>query len=138
MGGVFKYGADEEYSIIGAVARVIYTRNGIEAIRLYNVNETDYSQYKEEELIDYDKAKELLPQKFSNIIFDGEVKVDAMQLIYLPVPKNNLGDYYSSFEVRPFYAFYCTQTENYSGEKFTSSFISYFDAITGKEFGTEY
>lgn len=88
-------------------------------------------------IIEYDTAKEWIDKKYSEIIFDGEVKVNDIELVYIPVPLNDLENINKNFETRLFYAFYCTITENYDGEIISNDIITYFDAVTGNEFATE-
>ena len=136
-GGGFYYGQEESSLIMGYIADFVYTENGIENIVLVNINETDMLSAQEADVISPDEAKVLIQQKYDSIIFDGEIDIYDMQFVYLPIPQNDLGEYHLNFEARPFYAFYCKLTENYNGEQITSNEISYFDAVTGKEFGSE-
>ncbi len=136
-GNGFYYGSNESYLIMGYMADVVYTENGIECVTFINVNETDTSNAEEVDIISPEDAKKLLQQKFDSIILDGNIEVYDMKFVYLPIPQNDLGEFFINFEARPFYAFYYRQTESYDGEPITSSQISYFDAVTGKEFGTE-
>lgn len=133
----FYYGQDESAVIMSYIADIVYTEKGIESITLSNVNETDTSGAQEVDIISPDEAKALIQQKYDSIIFDGEIDIYDMQFVYLPIPQNDLGEYHSNFEVRPFYAFYCRLTENYNGDTITTSQITYFDAVTGKEFASE-
>ena len=130
-GNGFYFGQDEGSVILNNNAYVVYTKNGIEAIYLINVTETDVSSGTETELIGVDAAWEIIQGKYNGIILDGEVKIYDMQFVYLPIPQNDLGNYFTNFELRPFYAFYCMETGNNEGE-----YISYIDAVTGSEFGT--
>ena len=136
-GDGFFYNTDITSLILGNIADVVYTKNGVESIAIGYLNETDVSSAEELDIISSDEAKYLIQQKYDDIIFDGEIEIYDMQFVYLPIPKNNLGDYFINFETRPFYAFYCKQVESNNGEMITSNFISYFDAVTGKEFGVE-
>lgn len=133
----FQYGTADSDMIMGYKAAVVYTKNGIEFITIYNLNETNLSSAEDVNIISSDEAWALIRQKFDGIIMDGEIEIYDMQFVYLPIPQNNLDDYFTNFEARPFYAFYWKQTKNYSGEIITSNFISYFDAVTGTEFATE-
>ena len=76
-------------------------------------------------------------KKYDDIIFDGEVEVRNIELVYMPIPQNDLGEIADRFETRPFYAFYCTITEERGGKTVSEKIISYFDAVTGDEFATE-
>ena len=133
----FYFGTAESDMIMGYIADIVYTKNGIESIYLVNVNETDVSSAEEVDIISSDEAKALMRQKFDGIIMDGEIETYDMQFVYLPIPQNDLGDYFTNFEAKPFYAFYWKKTESYNGEMITSNFISYFDAVTGAEFAVE-
>lgn len=135
-GVIFNYGNDPGNVIFGSDCYIIYTENGIELLSCYRMKEISSSQGNET-IIEADKAKELITQKYDSIIVDGNINVYDMQLVYLPLPKNDLGTRYSTFEARPYYAFYCTQTVNVEGTVIEQNIITYFDAVTGKEFGTE-
>ncbi len=139
MGNALQYGSDETFSVMGSFVSLIYTKNGIELLSLYYVNEIDNLADKsgEVEIIDADKARELVSQKFLGIINDAVVEVSNIQLVYLPIPKNNTKKHFEEFEARPFYACDYTQTEKYNGNEYTSNFTVYFDAVTGKELGVE-
>lgn len=127
----FYFGLDDSSVILNYTAYVVYTKKGIESIYLINVNETDVSSGTETDLIGADAAWEIIRKKYDGIILDGDVQIYDMQFIYLPIPQNDLGNYFTNFELRPFYAFYCRETGNIESEK-----ISYIDAVTGSEFGT--
>ena len=138
-GFTFTYGADTRYSIYAPECHLIYTKNGIEYIILYYlyVNDTLEGTQDNVELIGTDEALDILINKYNDVIFSGEIDVYDMDLIYLPIPQNDLDEYYESFETRPFYAFSCRQTEVFEDEMITSEFVSYIDAVTGKDLGTE-
>lgn len=136
-GNGFYYGSDENYMIMGYTAELVYTENGIEFVTFINMNETDTSSAEEVDIIPFDKAKELILKKYDDIIFDGEVAVNNIELVYMPIPQNDLGEIASRFEARPFYAFYCTITEERGGKTISENITTYFDAITGDEFATE-
>lgn len=131
-GNGFCFGLDDSSVILNYTAYVVYTKNGIESIYLINENETEVSSAEETDIIAPDEAQALIRKKYDGIILDGDVKIYDMQFIYLPIPQNDLGNYFTNFELRPFYAFYCRETGNSKGE-----YISYIDAVTGSEFGTE-
>lgn len=136
-GDTFDYGVDGMYSIMGPWASVIYSKDGIVTLDLAYLNETDTSAAEEVTLIETEKARGLIQKKFSDIILDTPVEVYDMQLVYLPIPQNDLNSQFESFEAKPFYAFYWKETGTYNGETFESDYITYFDAVTGAEFGTE-
>lgn len=137
--GVFNYGANAGYTISGPEGYLVYTKSGIEYIALYFLNETDNSAGvpEESELIGVDKAKELLLQKYNDIIFDGEIAIYDVDLVYMPMPQNNLGNYYENFETRPFYVFYGKQTQIANDKVYTFNFTAYYDAVTGKDLGVQ-
>ena len=128
------YGGSAENTIPGSCCKIYYSEDGFEVVVIYNVCETESSE--DAEIIAPDEAKELINKKYGDIIFDGEVEVNGMELIYLPIPQNDLGDYSNRFEARPAYAFYCTVTEEFYGEMRTENEITYFDAVTGNEIAT--
>lgn len=137
-GTIFNYGSDFKDVIIGSNCYVIYTKKGIEFISLYSLKEVDVASSEYEELlIEPKKAYEMIADKYNNIIVSGAIDVRDMQLVYLPVPQNNINSIYKSFKAKPFYAFSCKQAVNYEGELIASNFVVYFDAITGEEFGVE-
>lgn len=136
-GGMFDYGMDIGYSLIGPRGEVVCTEKGIEYLDLWDLTYTDTSagEPEEAELIGGDKARELILQKYNDIFFEYEVEVCDMELIYLPMPQNDLNVYYESFETRPFYMFYCKRTDVWEGKTYTEDFAEYFDAVTGKNLG---
>ncbi len=135
-GGGFYFGQDESSVILNYTAYVIYTKKGIESICLINVNETDASSGTETNLISADSAYEVVREKYDAIIFDGDVEIYDMRLVYLSIPQNDLDNYFENFELRPFYAFYCRETGNYEGTTKAAENITYIDAVTGSEFAT--
>lgn len=129
------YGGGIGYSAFGSCCKIYYSEDGFEAVVIRDVCETESSE--DVEIIAYDEAKELINKKYGDIIFDGEVEVNGMELIYIPIPQNDLGDYSNRFETRPAYVFYCTVTEEFYGEMRTDNKITYFDAVTGNEIATQ-
>lgn len=118
-----------------ASCQICYSKDGIENISIGNVPITESSE--EVEIIKYEEARKLISKKYGEIIFDGEYEVSDMKLVYIPIPQNDLGYYHRSFETRPFWAFRCKVTEERNGKPHTTDNITYFDAVTGEEFGTE-
>lgn len=114
---------------------ICYSKDGIEHISIENVPITESSE--EVGIIKYEEARKLISKKYGEIIFDGEYEVSDMKLVYIPIPQNDLGYYHRSFETRPFWAFRCKVTEERNGKPHTTDNITYFDAVTGEEFGTE-
>lgn len=139
MGNTFQYGSDETFSIMGSFVSLIYTKNGIESLGLYYVNEIDDSveNSEEVEIISADKAREMISRKFGGIINNADIEVSNIQLVYLPIPQNDTEKQYEKFEAHPFYACDYTQTEKIDGKEYTSNLTVYFDAVTGKELGVE-
>ena len=133
-GGLLAYGSDDKI-VMPSSCKIYISKDGIEYFFVSNITETE--TYEVVNIIEYDTAKEWIDKKYSEIIFDGEVKVNDIELVYIPVPLNDLENINKNFETRPFYAFYCTITENYDGEIISNDIITYFDAVTGNEFATE-
>lgn len=134
-GGMLAYGSDDKM-VLPCVCEMYISKDGIEYFFVLNITETE--TYEEVNIIEYDTAKEWIDKKYGEIIFDGEVKVNNIELVYLPVPQNDLEAVNKKFETRPFYAFYCTLTENDDREMIDKEMVTYFDAATGEEFATEY
>ncbi len=129
------YGNEIGQSVHTASCVICYSKDGIEHISIGNIPITGSSE--EVGIIEYEKARELISKKYSDIVFNGEVEVSDMKLVYLAIPQNTPGVYNKSFETRPFWAFRCKVTEERDGEPHTADSIIYFDAVTGAEFGTE-
>jgi len=130
------YGAAKIY---GSTASVIISKNGIESICLSNLNETDmYPEgLMELTLISSEAANELIQKYISAFHLEGKADVYDMQLIYLPIPLIDSDKNCESFIAKPHYAFYWKKTENHNGTTSISNLISYFDAVTGRDFGTD-
>ena len=124
-----------DYFVVPASCVMCYSEDGIESFSVNNIAETQTSE--DVVIIPFDKAKELILKKYDDIIFDGEVEVNNIELVYMPIPQNNLGQIADKFETRPFYAFYCTITEERDGKTISENITTYFDAVTGDEFATE-
>lgn len=124
-------------SVSGTISSVIYTERGIEDIVISPAYETDFSDYTEAELLPAEQARGLLQKKYEDIISDSVPKVDDMKLMYLPIPQNDLGEYGTSYELRPYYVLYSTETEVYEGETFVYRVETYFDAVTGDELASQ-
>ena len=122
-------------TISSGLCQICYSKDGIEYISIGNVFVTESSEYVE--IMEQDKARELIAKKYNEIIFEGEVEVNDMKLVYIPIPQNEPGDYGNKFETRPFYAFYCKITEKIDGENLVTNNITYFDAVSGEEFAAE-
>ena len=129
-----RYGGNMSNSIIGSRCKFSYSEDGLEGVWISHVCETETSE--DVEIIAPDKAKELINKKYSDIIFDGEVEVNGVELVYLPISQNDLDNYNNNFETRPAYVFYCTVTDEFYGEMRTQNKITYFDAVTGNEVAT--
>ncbi len=124
-----------DYFVVPASCEICYSEDGIESFSVSNIAETQ--TFEEVEIIPFDKAKALILKKYDDIIFDGEVAVNSIELVYMPIPQNDLGEISSRFEARPFFAFYCTITEERGGNTISENITTYFDAVTGDEFATE-
>lgn len=133
-GSSIYYGIDD-YVVSPCSCRMCYSEDGIEYFSVSDFAET--KSFKEVEIIRYEAAKTFLADKYNSIIFDGKTDILDIKLVYIPIPQNDLGNCAKDFETRPFYAFYYTITEEYDGEKNIQNVITYFDAVTGKELGTE-
>lgn len=138
-GDGFDYGFGNAYSVPGSVAQIVYGENGIERLDLYYLTETDTSSdsFREVTLIAADKTQELIRNKFSSVILDADVEVYDCKLFYLPIPQNDLNSLFENYEAKPYYAFYWKETRSDEDETYVANYITYFDAVTGKELGTE-
>lgn len=134
----FYYGQDESTLVPNYMASAVYTKNGVESITFINILETDTASAKETDIISPDEARVLMDQKKDGIISDGQIEIYDMRFVYLPIPQNDLGEYFKNFETRPFYAFYYKMPEKIEDEVIMSERVTYFDAVTGAEFATEY
>lgn len=121
--------------VVPASCEICFSADGIESFSVSNIAKTQ--TFEEVEIIPFDKAKELILKKYDSIIFDGEVAVNSVELVYMAIPQNDLGEIASRFETRPFYAFHCTITEERGGKTISENITTYFDAVTGDEFATE-
>ncbi len=141
-GGMFQYGANDAQAVSGTWCKIILSENGIEFVNVSHIFENDSSEpAKEAELIGGDKAKELIVKKYEDIIFEGEIEIDDMKLIYLPVPRQGpdaegIADIV--YETRPYYVFHCRKTEDRDGKTVETKYNFYIDAVTGEEFGEEH
>lgn len=129
------YYGNGDYVVVPSSCEICYSADGIESFSVSNIAETKASQ--DVEIIPIDKAKELILKKYDEIIFDGDVEVKKIELVYMPIPQNDLENYGKDFETSPFYAFYCTLTEKRDGKTISENITTYYDAVTGKEFAAE-
>ncbi len=127
--GEFESGRHIETSFFS----LVYGKNGIESISISPAYETDRENAQEVELIPADQAWGLIQKKYDEILTANPPEILDMKLFYLPIPQNKLGEYSQNFELRPYYGFYGTQTEEFEGETHSYAFAIYFDAVTGKE-----
>ncbi len=138
MGGILDVGNFEAGRVVSTpFFHLVYCKNGIESIVISPAYVTDRENSQEVEIIPADQARGLIQKKYDDIITAYPPEIHDMKLFYLPIPQNDLGEYAQSFELRPYYAFFVTQTEEYEGETFTHNLAVYFDAVTGEEFATE-
>ncbi|MCI7759730.1 MAG: hypothetical protein MSH49_06860, partial [[Eubacterium] saphenum] len=70
--------------VVPASCEMCYSEDGIESFSVSNIAETQ--TFEEVEIIPFDKAKELILKKYDDIIFDGEVEVRNIELVYMPIP----------------------------------------------------
>ncbi len=134
MGGVLDIGGfGSGRGVQTSFFSLVYGKNGIESISISPAYETDRENAQEVELIPADQAWGLIQKKYDEIITANPPKILDMKLFYLPIPQNKLGEYGQNFELRPYYGFYGTQTEEFEGETHSRAFATYFDAVTGEE-----
>lgn len=119
--------------VSGTISYLVYGRNGIEYIVISPAYKVDYSDHTEAELIPADQARGLIQKKYDDLITETQIEVLDMNLSYLPIARNDLGEYGTKYELRPHYGFYTNEIEVYEGETYTCRKLTYFDAITGKE-----
>lgn len=129
------YGGDANYQILGSSCTICYSKDGFELFSIFNVCETVSAE--DVEIISPNEARELITKKYDDIIFNGKLEVNTIELIYIPIPQNDLNVYFSKYETRPFYVFYYSLTEEQNGETISENAITYFDAITGDELATQ-
>lgn len=135
-GGAFYYAPNSSNAIIGSKCIIVFTKNGIEYVAMNNIRDTDKASAEEADIISPDEARALMQQKIDSVIWDGEIEGYDMRLAYLPIPQNDLGEYFTNFETRPYYAFYYSMPEKVNDSVIYSNAITYFDAVTGAELGT--
>ncbi len=134
MGGLLDVGGlGSGRGVTTSFFSLVYGKNGIESISISPAYETDRENAQEVELIPADQAWGLIQKKYDEIITANPPEILDMKLFYLPIPQNKLGEYGQEYELRPYYGFYGTQTEEYEGETYSYAFATYFDAVTGKE-----
>lgn len=135
---VFYYSQDNSKVIIGSMGTMIFTKNGIEYAAFNNMRDTDKANAVDVNIISSEEAKELMQKKIDSVIWEGEVDIYDVKLEYLPIPQNNLGESFTRFDTRPFYAVYYNMPEKVNNQLVLSKVITYFDAVTGEELGTEW
>ncbi len=134
MGGVLDIGGfGSGRGVQTSFFSLVYGKNGIESISISPAYETARENAQEVELIPADQAWGLIQKKYDEIITANPPKILDMKLFYLPIPQNKLGEYGQNFELRPYYGFYGTHTEEFEGETHSRAFATYFDAVTGEE-----
>lgn len=136
-GGIFYYAPGNSNAVIGSMCTIVFTENGVEYAYFGNIRDTETAGAEDVDIISPDEAKVLMQKKIDSVIWQGEVEIYYMQLMYLPIPQNNLGEYFTNFETRPYYAFYYKVPEKFEDTIIISNQITYFDAVTGEELGTE-
>lgn len=137
-GGIFYYAQGNSNAVVGSMCTIVFTKNGVEYAYLENIGDTETADAEEVDIISPNEAKALMQKKIDSVIWQGEVEVYDMQLMYLSIPQNNLGEYFTNFETRPYYAFYYSVPEKVNDSLIYSNVVTYFDAVTGAELGTEW
>lgn len=137
-GNAFYYAPNNSNAIIGSKYTIVFTKDGIVYASINNIKDTDKASVEEADIISLDEAKALMQQKIDSVIWDGEIEINDMKLEYLPIPQNDLGEYFTNFDTRPFYAFYYSMPEKVNDSVIYSNVITYFDAVTGAELGTKW
>lgn len=137
-GGLFFYGPNDGSAITASMSRFVITKNGVEYVALNYMRETDKTSAEEADIISPDEARALMRQKIDSVIWDGEIEVKDMKMVYLPISQNDLEDISKNFDTRPFYAFYYSIPQKFDGSVIFSDVVTYFDAVTGEELGTEW
>lgn len=123
--------------VSGTISFLVYTASGLEYIEISPAYETDLSDVQQAELIPADEARGLIQKKYDELITDSVPEVYDMKLMYLPIPQNDLGEYSTRFELRPYYVFYAKETREFDGETFDYTVVTYFDAVTGIELASQ-
>ncbi len=137
-GGLFFYGPNDGSAISANMSKFVFTKNGIEYAVFNYMRETDKASAEEADIISPDEARALMRQKIDSVIWDGEIEIYDMKMVYLPIPQNDLEDVNTNFDTRPFYAFYYSMPEKVDDKVIFSDVVTYFDAVTGEELGTEW
>lgn len=137
-GGLFFYGPNDSSAISASMTKFVITKNGIEYAVFNRMRETDTASAEEADIISPDEARALMRQKIDSVIWDGEIEVKDMKMVYLPIPQNDLEEGNINFDTRPFYAFYYSMPEKFEGSVIFSDVVTYFDAVTGAELGTKW
>lgn len=137
-GGLFFYGPNDGSAIIANLSRFVITKNGIEYAVFNYMRETDKASAEEADIISPDEVRALMQQKIDSVIWDGEIEIYDMKMVYLPIPQNDLEEVNTNFDTRPFYAFYYSMPEKVDDKVIFSDVVTYFDAVTGEELGTEW
>ncbi len=131
-GSPYSYGADDNDTFCGTKFSLVYTKNGIEFVSAFYLYQKD-NVISDSEIIDFSDAQRLLKNKYDNMFVENKITFYDAELIYLPFPQNSLSERFKNFIMRPYYAFYGTQSTEIDGESYPSELIVFFDAVTGKE-----
>lgn len=131
-GSPYSYGADDNDTFCGTKFSLVYTKNGIEFVSAFYLYQKD-NVISDSEIIDFSEAQTLLKNKYDNMFVENEITFYDAELTYLPFPQNTLNERFKKFIMRPYYAFYGTQSVEIDGERYASEVIVFFDAVTGKE-----
>ncbi len=131
-GSPYSYGADDNDTFCGTKFQLVYTKNGIEFVSAFYLYQKD-NVISDSEIIDFSEAQRLLKNKYDNMFVENKITFYDAELTYLPFPQNTLNERFQNFIMRPYYAFYGTQSAEINGESYTTELIVLFDAVTGKE-----
>lgn len=120
-------------NIAGQSIDIVYTQNGFEFVYFSRIVELDNSAAPEEvTLIGEEKAKDAFKES-QDVLFDGEIAIKEIDLIYLPIPQNDLNRYAEDFETRPFYVISFDKIEEYEGRTVTTDWKAFIDGVTGEK-----
>lgn len=138
MGGLLDINIESGRVVQTSFFDLVYSKNGIESIKISPAYETDKENAEEVELIPADQAQELIQKKYDDILTANPPEILDMKLFYLPIMQNDLGEFEKNFELRPYYGFFGKQTDEFEGETYFHAIATYFDAVTGEELATQH
>ncbi len=130
-----QYSSAEGTYIAAPRCNIILTENGMEHFILSYMYENDSSKPPEEaELIGKNKAESIAVKKYEDIIFEGEIEIGDVSLVYLPISQQGVEAGSTVYETRPYYLVSSNKTEDINGEIRETRSELYIDAVTGEEF----